>query len=152
MKKIMNKMFAVSVLVTSIAWGSAYAQTNRKVAFTTAVPFEFTAGNQTLPAGTYTFEMASGVPATAEQTGVLLIRDSSRRTYVAVAAQAAQALDPQAASGAVFARVGEQAYLSLVFQQGKTLGLQLRTPQSNSDSEEARVDPQTIIVPAGSLQ
>jgi hypothetical protein len=150
MKKMMSRMCVVSVLVTSIAWGSAYAQTNRKVAFTTAVPFEFNAGNQTLPAGIYTFEMASGAPVAGDQAGVIVIRDSNRRTYVAVAARAAQALDPQAKSGAVFTRVGDQAYLSQVFQQGKTLGLQLRAP--DSESEEARVEPQTVIVPAGSMQ
>ena len=152
MKKMMSRVWVVAVLMTSIAWGTAYGQTTRKVAFTTAVPFEFTAGNQTLPAGIYTFEMASGAPAAGDQTGVLVIRDSNRRTFVAVAASSAQALDPQAKSGAVFAKVGDKTYLSQVFQQGKTLGLKLHAPQAHVESEEAFVEMKTITLTAGIAQ
>jgi len=109
----------------------------RSLSFTTVVPFAFAAGNRTLPAGTYTFEMATGVPAESDRSGVLVISNEDRSVYVAVTANVSEGLDPQAKSAAVFNGSSDHASLSQVWQQGEYMGLQLRIAQANAESAHA---------------
>jgi len=121
----------------------AHAQVVRSTAFTTAVPFEFAVGNRTLPAGTYTFEMVLGTPTEADQIGILVVRNLDGKHYVAQVTDVAQLVEASEKATAIFHRRGGRVVLSEVREKGKSVGLQLRSiateTQSAGDSEDHEI-------------
>jgi hypothetical protein len=59
---------ALTLWVTTAAW-PAQAKTKPK-SFVVAVPFDFTAGNRTLPAGSYRFQIVLGSPTQNDTVGI----------------------------------------------------------------------------------
>src|SRR3954451_15460981 len=78
-------LLVLSIAMMTITSPQAQAQIHRKVTLKASVPYEFIVGNRVLPAGTYTFEMATGVPKGTDQGGVLVVHNLERKLYVAVA-------------------------------------------------------------------
>lgn len=147
-KRIARCIYAVSITLSSLAWGAA-ASPKAKAAFTAAVPFEFVVGGRTLPAGTYTFEMSTGGPTAGDRYGVLTIRSvdhswSSHSVYLAVVTDVVRGFVVQPKSTAVFSRADGRVFLARVWQQGRQAGFQLRLarvdePQHGDDEETARI-------------
>src|SRR5258708_40145385 len=86
-KKIVSGI-CLGLVMISAAWG-AQSPRLKRVAFTTSVPFNFVAGNRTLPAATYTFEIATGMPSGRDRVAVLVVRNVKQRAYVAMVAAVA---------------------------------------------------------------
>jgi hypothetical protein len=94
-----------------------------------SIPFQFTAGQMTLPAGEYR------VLKTDEASPFLLIQrtDGGAATYVI--SNAVQVNNPQTQSKLVFHRIGQRYFLSQIWVAGYSRGRQL--PPSAKEKEQA---------------
>jgi len=93
-----------------------------------SIPFQFTAGQMTLPAGEYR------VQNTGEAPFLLIQRtDGSAATYVM--SNAVQVKKPQTQSKLIFHRSGKRYFLSQVWVEGHSRGRQL--PPSAKEKEQA---------------
>ena len=102
-------------------------ETKRKITLEASVPFEFVVGNRAFPAGTYTFEMATGKPTIADQSAVLVVRSTERKLYAAIATEITSGGSAPAGHKLVFVRNGDRMFLSKVWRQGNAAGLSVRT-------------------------
>ena len=93
------------------------------------IPFAFTAGGATLPAGEYRVERWTS-------SGMMLKIQSTDCTEIAfVQANAAEQTEPQHESKLVFHRYANQYFLYEVWSAGSKLGRQL--PKSGKEKEQA---------------
>jgi hypothetical protein len=128
------------ITLITITSSVAEAQARRKVTLQASVPYEFVIGNRTLPAGTYVFEMATGVPKSTDQAGVLIVHNYERKLYVAVATGVENDNTAHALPKLMFVRSGDRLYLSKVWRQGEIAGLSVHTPANEPDAfEESEV-------------
>lgn len=135
-------ILATLIAVIGITAGAAGAQTRRKITLEASVPFEFVVGNRVFPAGNYTFEMATGLPKTSDQSGVLIVRNRERNLYSAVATGVIAEGNAQISPKLMFVRDRERVYLSKVWRQGNQAGLMVPTSPNATepqDWEESRV-------------
>ena len=135
-------LLAITARVTA---RSADAQTRRKVALEASVPFEFVVGNQTFPAGKYTFEMATGSPEPSDQAAVLVVRGQGPMLYASVATEVDAEGNANLGHKLMFVRNGDRMYLSKVWRQGNPAGLSIPTappaePQEWEQSEVLTLD------------
>jgi hypothetical protein len=141
-----HALIAVTVLfVGIIGIAPAQAQASR-ASFTTTVPFEFTVGIRTLPAGTYTFEMVLGSPSQADQIGILVVRGLDRKHYVAQVTDVAQTIEASEKATAIFHRHGGRVFLCEVREKGKIAGLQLRPTVSEDESAQQSEEHEAITL------
>lgn len=84
------------------------------------IPFAFTAGETTLPAGEYRVQKMDG------NSAVLLIRCTEPRGAVMVGTHATGGGTPQEQSKLVFHRYGDQYFLSQVWNAGYSSGRELQ--------------------------
>ena len=115
MKKQSFLMAGVLVLSSMAATQIARAQE----AMVVDIPFAFTAGNATLPAGEYRVQKMD------RNSAVLLIHCWDARASALVITNAAQAKEPQTESKLVFNRYGNRYFLSQVWTSGSIRGRQL---------------------------
>ncbi len=93
------------------------------------IPFAFTAGNATLPAGEYRVQKLDG------NSAVLLIRCSDASAAAMVITNGARANEPQSQSKLVFKRYDNRYFLSQVWTAGSISGREL--PRSSQEKELA---------------
>lgn len=92
------------------------------------IPFAFTVGNMTLPAGEYRVEkVRDGSPA-------LLIQRTDRGASIIVVTSAVEVNRPQAQTKLIFHRYGKQCFLSQVWTEGNARGREL--PNSRKEKEQ----------------
>src|SRR5467141_1239168 len=115
MKKQSFLMAGVLVLSSMAATEIARAQETMVV----DIPFAFTAGNATLPAGEYRVQKMD------RNSAVLLIHCWDARASALVITNAAQAKELQTESKLVFKRYGNSYFLSQVWTAGSIRGRQL---------------------------
>ena len=126
MKKQSFLMAGVLVLSSLAATQVARAQESMVV----DIPFAFTAGSATLPAGEYGVQKLDG------NSAVLLIHCWDAKASALVITHAAEAKEPQSESKLVFNRYGNRYFLSQVWTAGSIRGRQL--PKSPREKEVAR--------------
>jgi hypothetical protein len=102
----MKRILAAALVLAStfIAAGTSSAQEHR---IKTTVPFTFTVGAFTLPAGTYTIGYAANSP------DVLVLRNWDKNIQI-VAAGSAHQSNPQRLDALVFHHYGNQYFLSQI--------------------------------------
>lgn len=93
------------------------------------IPFEFTAGQMTFPAGEYRVQKAG------ENSPVLLIQRTDRTVAALATSFAAAANERQAQTKLVFHRYGDRYFLSQVWVAGSSRGREL--PKSAKEKEQA---------------
>jgi hypothetical protein len=93
------------------------------------IPFEFTAGQMTLPAGEYRVQKA------IQGSSVLLIQRADRSAQALAPSFAAETNERQAKSKLVFHRYGDRYFLSQVWIAGSSRGREL--PKSAKEKEQA---------------
>src|SRR5207245_10647178 len=99
------------------------------------IPFAFTAGNATLPAGEYRVQKLDG------NSAVVLIRCSDATASAMVVTHAAQAKELQTESKLIFNQYGNRYFLSQVWTAGSIRGRQLvKSPQAKEISQVARIE------------
>ncbi len=136
MKKQSFLMAGVLVLSSLAATQVARAQE----AMVVDIPFAFTAGNATLPAGEYRVQKMD------RNSAVLLIHCWDTRASALVITNAAQAKELQAESKLVFNRYGNRYFLSQVWTSGSIRGRQLPiSPREKEMPQLARNETKTEI-------
>ena len=84
-----------------------------------SIPFQFTAGQMTLPAGEYRVQQL------AVGSAVLLIRGTDNSAAALVMSNVTEANRPQTQSKMIFHRIGNRYYLSQIWVEGHSRGREL---------------------------
>jgi len=140
-------LFAMLITLIGIVTSPVNAQARRKVTLEAAVPFEFVVGNRAFPAGSYVFEMATGLPKKSDQSGVLIVRSHEGKLYAAVATDVTADANQHVGPKLVFVRNGARVFLSKVWRQGNLAGLSVRTAPGASEAEDWQ-ESQVLILDA----
>jgi len=129
MKKEILSVFTMLILTLAVAVGTAHAQSARQMA--ASIPFEFTIGNQTLPAGDYTIRFVN------QDSGrnSLLIKSTDGRVNRMVMMNTAQKGSAQEKASLVFNQYGDRYFLAEVWTGADPYGLALPRSRSERDTE-----------------
>jgi hypothetical protein len=91
------------------------------------IPFAFTVGNVTLPAGEYRVEKIR------DSSPALLIERTDRGASIIVVTSAVEVNRPQAQTKLIFHRFGKQCFLSQVWTAGNARGRELPTSRKEKE-------------------
>ncbi len=125
-----NKTYRIfAILGIFFAFAVANAQAPSKVEVN--IPFEFSAGNTTLPAGAYSIKRMSG--------NTVSLRSKDGHSSVILNAPVTQnSSDPNAVEHVVFERYGDQYALSQIWLTADT-GREIRTNKKGTKSERIEI-------------
>ena len=105
------------------------------------VPFDFTIGKSSLPAGAY------NIQSLATATGsVLAIRGENAAKNMLASANNAETLNPSPNSRLVFHRYGDQYFLSQIWLQGEKVGRQFRISRREAEMAKSVQTSEDVIV------
>ena len=116
----------VGVLSLLLVAGSAFAQGGQIRA---TIPFNFTVGHTTLPAGSYSLSTTGGTGS------ILAIQGANGQTLELVGSNRVQAAKLSDRTRLVFRCYGDRYFLAQVWTSGSRMGREL--PKSNLESEIA---------------
>ncbi len=116
MKKQLISLAMSLALLTSAA---AYAQSSQLMKVN--VPFDFTVGNSSLPAGEYTLSSNDNAG------GVLTLQNPKAKKGAMVLSMVCESTKPAPHSELIFHRYGDSYFLSEVWVGGRSIGQQVRT-------------------------
>jgi len=139
MRKTYLKTIAILGLFFMLAAGSANAQTGSMIEV--KVPFDFTAGNANLKAGSYTVRHVS--------RNTLLLRSADGKTSKMISASMATSqIRRDTPERLVFQRYGNQYFLNEVWANSATDGLQLWPSKAESRLAKNKTDggPQRVEI------
>lgn len=142
MKKQALTMIALMVLVGSLA-ASVRAQSLSRGGLVASIPFEFSAGNRTLPAGEYVFAKFNPGAALV----VLRIRSKDGRNSVLLQMTSTDGKASETAK-LVFRRYGDHYFFAQAWTSGERDGLEARQSRDerNVARELAGIKPQTKTI------
>ena len=129
MKKQAYTMIAMIVLIGSLAM-SAKAQTNGRMALIANIPFQFSIGNKSLPAGEYTLQSIS------DDSSYVVLRIQSRdgKTSAMLLTSTVKGKAP-ARSRLVFHRYGNQYFFTQAWVDGDSTGLEAQKSRAERAAE-----------------
>jgi hypothetical protein len=130
MKK--QHLFTLLVTIVLLAAGSLYAQTGEVKA---VIPFDFTAGNMSLPAGEYS------VTEMSDAGRILLIAGRDSKGFVG--SHAVEKIEASANTRLVFHRYGDRYFLYQIWVQGNNRGREL--PETKLEKELASNARPTLV-------
>ncbi len=132
--------FTMLTLFVTLAVPATNAQSTGEIV--AKVPFEFLAGNTTLPAGEYLVTPIG--PASVGS--VLMIRNVNRRASVMVLTAAVQANVIRANSRLAFNRYGERYFLSRVWLPHSSVGRALLPSRDEMELAKNTTESQTVFI------
>jgi hypothetical protein len=124
MKRQAYTLIATMVLVGSMAV-AAEAQNNGRTRMTARIPFEFSVGDKTMPAGNYTVSQINP----ASDRVVLQLRNQDGDATAMLQMNAVTGEAPETAK-LVFRRYGSQYFFAEAWIDGLSAGLQAPTPRT----------------------
>lgn len=117
-KQILKSLTMIGlVAIFTLAAAATNAQAQLRTQYTANIPFEFTVGNETLPAGRY---IITNVP-TPDGTVVLHVRAKGQDGAMRLTSMV-RASRPRQTSVLVFNRYGERNFLAEMWRAGETEG------------------------------
>ena len=126
-KQILKSLTMVSLAaVFTLAAATMNARAQSRTQYTANIPFEFTVGNQTLPAGLYAIANIQ----TADGTVILQVRAKGQDGVMRLT-NGVQAKEARQKTVLVFNRYGERNFLAEMWRAGEREGRQL--PKSKSE-------------------
>ena len=131
MKKKIYTLITVIALLTVAGLSNANAQTPSRVEVKANIPFEFSVGNKTMPAGEYTVSCTN--PHSSIK--VLLIRSSNKPESALVITQSVPGKTQDDAK-LVFYRYADQYFFAQAWLSSDSIGMQ--APKSRSEKQMAR--------------
>lgn len=141
MKREILKSFTMLMLTVALAALTVQAQSANQMKAN--IPFQFTIGNQTLPAGDYIVRYVN------QDSGktALLFKSADGRTSRIVNMMSTQKTDVQTKASLVFNQYGESYFLSEVWTGGDQYGLALPKSRTERDlNQMAKVDVKRVTV------
>lgn len=148
MKREIFKSFAallLAVSILSLTASSLTAQAQSADQLKASIPFSFTIGNQTLPAGEYTVRYVNQ----SSGKSALLFRSLDGRTSRIVNMNIAQSGRAEMKASLVFNQYGESHFLSEVWTGGDQYGLSLpksRAERQMRSGELSRVEAKRVTI------
>ena len=127
MKKRSGTLLGILGCLVLVALPTVYGQSEERVI--ASIPFEFTAGNRTLPAGDYTISRAENTP------GMMLIRSEDNHTSVFFSVENTYSRQIPKQTELVFNEVGERYFLSQVWVAGEDFGRELQKSRVERELE-----------------
>ena len=122
---------AVVMLVVAAGLSTAQAQTSRSTELRANIPFEFSVGNQTMPAGEYT------VQCTNPDSSMKVLQVRSRDGHASALIQTNSVIGmTQEDAKLVFNRYDDQYFFAQAWLPADSLGMQV--PKSRSEKQTAR--------------
>ena len=116
--KYTRTLLTIALLLGAV---SVYTQAENVPFIRVSVPFDFTVGNQTLPAGDYTISDS----AVHAQTAIFLQSTDGKHTAVVTTHQS-YALDPSAKTQLIFQHSGGEYFLSQLWTLGSSSGREVQ--------------------------
>jgi len=130
-------------LLTSIG----YAQTAKHPTLTVQIPFEFLVGSRTFPAGTYTFRSLLNSASVKTGIEILEMRSAADRLYSVVVTDLVADSEPSRPR-LEFVRSGSRAWLSEVWEPGKSAGCRLQIHSDPAQTAERESGRLTLVASA----
>ena len=118
--KTLRTLLTMTLLLGAV---SAYVHAETQPLLRASIPFRFTVGSQSFPAGNYTI---STVQVQARDVILLQSSDGKRASFVPT--HPAYSLDPSAQTKLIFQHYGSEYFLSQVWTLGRTSGRELVLP------------------------
>jgi hypothetical protein len=137
-------IFTLAAVVFLLSAGSAWGQTR---SFRADIPFAFSIGPQTFPAGHYQFQSLLGKPGRSSQLGMIAVRDlDGRHLYkVVITTLVSSRRAAQSQSKLVFDMHAGLSYLSRIQTAGDALTQQLPDPDTGSNLTAATNQTEVIL-------
>lgn len=120
MKHLIARTLTSLYLAVLLLAGVAHAQYTQVIKV--KVPFEFTVGKQTFPAGQYSLVRTASY--------LLVLRDSQARVLATVVTRSAEAAAAPASAKLEFYTDGDRHVLAQVWQQDNSIGQELYRPKA----------------------
>jgi len=141
MRKGIYSIFAAVVLICLFAVSSAKAQSTNRVLLQADIPFEFTVGNVTLPAGKYT------VSSVSDSFHILRLRSADGQACALVHMNSINGKADESAK-LVFSRYGNHYFFAQAWTSGERDGLEAlkSRDERNATRELAGIKPQTKTI------
>ncbi len=136
------KSLAATLIALAMICSSAFAQTR---GFRASVPFDFTIGSQTFPAGTYQFQRPLGKPSANTEVGMIAVRSVDGLAYKAVMTALARPSGKTPDTKLVFKKHAGQWQLFQVWIGGDTQAQQLPHVAQGMDAVLATNEPEVAI-------
>ena len=138
MKKHAFTILAVFSLLLTISAASVHAQSNRS---TINIPFSFTVGHKTLPAGEYSVE-----PGRSDSNSSWLIQSVQGNGSVLFSTSSIWTIETQKTSRLVFNNYDGQYFLSQIWSVGDNSGRELYRPRLERQLAKSRILVEKVIV------
>jgi len=138
MKKHAFTILAVFSLLLTISAASVHAQSNRS---TINIPFSFTVGHKTLPAGEYSVE-----PGRSDSNSSWLIQSVEGNGSVFFSTSSIWTIETQKTSRLVFNNYDGQYFLSQIWSVGDNSGRELYRPRLERQLAKSRILVEKVIV------
>jgi hypothetical protein len=129
MKNNAFKVAALSSLFILLVGGIVYAQTEPRIIAN--IPFEFIAGNKTLPAGEYTIARPN-----FNEPDLLLIRSADNHVALFINAENMQARQTPNKTELVFNEIEGKYFLSKIWVAGDDIGREIPEPRAERELEQ----------------
>jgi hypothetical protein len=135
------KIFRILITVMLLASGSIAVRAQNRALFKANIPFAFTAENVELPAGGYTiFSLAPD--------NLIMLRSADGSHTAIIHMLESTKLQDAKQTVAVFQRVGNEFFLSQVWQQGSAVYHEVRTGKRATQLAKNSSTPQLVTVVA----
>ena len=141
MKKQAFGVFAVLSLILMLTAASVRAQSKRS---SITIPFTFTVGEDTLPAGEYTVE-----PTRKDSDNIWLIQSKSENDSVLFTTNSVWTTETQEQTRLVFNKYHGRYFLSQIWNSGDNSGRELRIPRSERELAKNGVQREKVVVAGG---
>jgi hypothetical protein len=128
--KIFRNLVGSFMVIAALGLVSAFAQNSARL--TVDVPFDFNAGNQSLPAGQYTF-------VTAADSSIAYLYNQSGKRCTALLTNVDKGKAPAKGAALIFHRYGNQTYFAGAWSALSSSGRVV--PESRGEKEAAKANP-----------
>jgi hypothetical protein len=141
----MKKAFGISTMLTLVllltAASSVYAQSQR---IRINIPFSFAVGQKSFPAGEYTVE-----PNTKNSLNVWLLEGEQGKDAIVFTTNSVRSGRNNEESKLVFAKYGDQYFLSQVWTAGDQNGRELNVTSSEKQLVQNGIRRETVVLASG---
>ena len=141
MKKQAFRILAVLSLLITMSVAAVHAQSKRSII---NIPFSFTVGHKTLPAGAYTVE-----PNRQDSNSFWLIKSVQGNDDVLFTTNSVWTSETQKDSKLVFNNYDGQYFLSQIWNAGDNTGRELYMPRRERQLAKSHIQRETVIVTPG---
>jgi frataxin-like iron-binding protein CyaY len=147
MKKQALKAVTMLMVIITLAFASALASSAQTRSLVVNIPFEFSVGNKTLPAGEYIVNYASQ----ASREGLTIQKNDGSANAISMTMNVTSR-EPQKQARLVFNKYGDRHFLSQIWMASRTSGRELNKSRSERalETELAKSDvkAETVILVA----